>query len=187
MAEKILIVDDDVQTLRLVSMMLERQGYRILSANTGSQALHIAHTEHPHVIVLDIMMPDMDGYEVTRRLRKNPETANVPILMFTAKTQLEDKVYGYEAGADDYLTKPIHPAELTAHLRALLSRNRERKESPKERGYTIVPTRLYLKGGRAKVEIALARGKRKYDKRQAIAKRDAQRDIERALKERGQR
>ena len=68
------------------------------------------------------MMPDMDGYEVTRRLRKNPATATTPILMFTAKTQLDDKVTGFEVGADDYLTKPTHPTELQAHVKALLAR-----------------------------------------------------------------
>lgn len=137
MAEKVLIVDDDVQTLRLVGLMLEKQGYKILAANNGAQALHMAHTEHPDVIILDVMMPDMDGYEVTRRLRKDPETISIPILMFTAKTQVDDKISGYESGADDYLTKPIHPAELTAHLRSLLSRTRTRVPSSKERGYTI--------------------------------------------------
>jgi pilus assembly protein CpaE len=153
MAEKILIVDDDVQTLRLVSLMLERQGYRVLSANSAAQALHMAHTEHPGAIVLDIMMPDMDGYEVTRRLRKDPETANIPILMFTAKTQVEDKVSGYEAGADDYLTKPIHPAELTAHLRALLARSKARSVPSRERGYTIGV--LAAKGGIGASTLAL--------------------------------
>ncbi len=137
MPEKVLIVDDDLQTLRLISLMLERQGYRILAASTAAQALHMAHTERPGVIVLDIMMPDMDGYEVTRRLRKDPETASIPILMFTAKTQVEDKVSGYEAGADDYLTKPIHSAELSAHLRALLNRSKARSAPSKELGYTI--------------------------------------------------
>jgi CheY-like chemotaxis protein len=145
MADKVLIVDDDVQTLRLVGLMLERQGYKILAANTGSQAIQMARTEHPDVIVLDIMMPDMDGYEVTRRLRQDAETSNIPILMFTAKSQVEDKVSGYESGADDYLTKPIHPAELTAHLRALLSRNKARGTAARERGYTIGV--LSAKGG----------------------------------------
>lgn len=124
MPEKILIVDDDVQTLRLVGLMLERQGYKIIAANNGVQALRTALAERPDIIILDVMMPDMDGYEVTRRLRKSPETANTPILMFTARSQVEDKVTGYEAGVDDYLTKPIHPAELTAHLRALVSRRK---------------------------------------------------------------
>ena len=138
MAEKILIVDDDVQTLRLVGLMLERQGYKIIAANNGIQALRSARSEQPDIILLDIMMPDLDGFEVTRRLRKLPETADIPILMFTAKSQVEDKVTGYEAGADDYLTKPIHPAELTAHLRALLSRRKVAPSGPPpERGYVI--------------------------------------------------
>lgn len=122
MPEKILIVDDDVDTLRLVGLMLQRQGYQISAATNGEQGLAKAFEEKPDIILLDVMMPDMDGYEVTRRLRKNPVTKSTPILMFTAKTQLDDKVSGFEAGADDYLTKPTHPAELQAHIRALLSR-----------------------------------------------------------------
>jgi CheY-like chemotaxis protein/MinD-like ATPase involved in chromosome partitioning or flagellar assembly len=154
MADKVLIVDDDVQTLRLVGLMLERQGYKILAANSGAQALQMAHSDRPDVIVLDVMMPDMDGYEVTRRLRKDQETANIPILMFTAKTMVEDKVSGYEAGADDYLTKPIHPAELTAHLRALLSRSKSRSlQASNERGYTIGI--IAAKGGLGTSTLAL--------------------------------
>ncbi len=153
MADKVLIVDDDVQTLRLVGLMLERQGYKILAANNGTQALQMAHTEHPDVILLDVMMPDVDGYEVTRRLRKDPDTANIPVLMFTAKTQVDDKIVGYEAGADDYLAKPIHPAELTAHLRALLQRSRVRAVPSKERGYVVGV--LAAKGGVGVSTLAL--------------------------------
>jgi CheY-like chemotaxis protein/MinD-like ATPase involved in chromosome partitioning or flagellar assembly len=122
MAEKILIIDDDVDTLRLVGLMLQRQGYEISAASNGSQGLAKALEERPDLILLDVMMPDMDGYEVSRRLRKNPTTQAIPILMFTAKTQLDDKVTGFEVGADDYLTKPTHPTELQAHVRALLAR-----------------------------------------------------------------
>lgn len=122
MAEKILIIDDDVDTLRLVGLMLQRQGYLISAASNGSQGLAKALEERPNLILLDVMMPDMDGYEVTRRLRKNPATVSIPILMFTAKTQLDDKVAGFEVGADDYLTKPTHPTELQAHVKALLAR-----------------------------------------------------------------
>jgi CheY-like chemotaxis protein/MinD-like ATPase involved in chromosome partitioning or flagellar assembly len=122
MAEKILIIDDDVDTLRLVGLMLQRQGYEISAASNGSQGLAKALEERPDLILLDIMMPDMDGYEVTRRLRKNPVTVAIPIMMFTAKTQLDDKVTGFEVGADDYLTKPTHPTELQAHVKALLAR-----------------------------------------------------------------
>ena len=123
MPEKILIIDDDVDTLRLVGLMLQRQGYQIVAANNGEQGLAHADADAPDLILLDVMMPQMDGYEVARRLRANPETANIPILMFTAKTQLDDKVTGFEAGADDYLTKPTHPTELQAHVKALLSRS----------------------------------------------------------------
>ena len=122
MAEKILIIDDDVDTLRLVGLMLQRQGYEISAASNGSQGLAKALEERPDLILLDVMMPDMDGYEVTRRLRKNPVTVAIPIMMFTAKTQLDDKVTGFEVGADDYLTKPTHPTELQAHVKALLAR-----------------------------------------------------------------
>ncbi len=129
MAEKILIVDDDLDTLRLVGLMLQKQGYDIVAANNGEQGLRKAEEENPALILLDVMMPDMDGYEVTRRLRQSPNTANTPILMFTAKSQLDDKVTGFEAGVDDYLTKPTHPTELHAHVKALLARAGAKKDA----------------------------------------------------------
>jgi len=129
MAEKILIVDDDLDTLRLVGLMLQRQGYQISAATNGQQGLDKAFEEDPDLILLDLMMPDMDGYEVTRRLRQNPSTENTPILMFTAKTQLDDKVAGFEVGANDYLTKPTHPSELQARVKTLLSRAGEKKKN----------------------------------------------------------
>jgi DNA-binding response OmpR family regulator len=127
MAERILIIDDDIDTLRLVGLMLERQGYDIRTASNGAQALVSAKSDRPDLIVLDIMMPDMDGFEVTRRLRADPSTAGIPIAMFTAKGQLEDKVAGYDAGVDEYLTKPIHPAELNARIKALMTRSTKPK------------------------------------------------------------
>lgn len=143
MAEKILIVDDDVDTLRLVGLMLERQGYQVVAATNGSQGLTKAFEERPDLILLDVMMPDMDGYEVTRRLRKNPATTAIPILMFTAKTRMDDKVMGFESGADDYLTKPTHPTELQAHIRDLLARStsgrsKSAEPEPEEKaGYVV--------------------------------------------------
>ncbi len=122
MSEKILIIDDDLDTLRLVGLMLQRQGYQISAATNGQQGLEKAFEEDPDLILLDVMMPDMDGYEVTRRLRQNPSTLQTPILMFTAKTQLDDKVIGFEVGANDYLTKPTHPSELQARVKTLLAR-----------------------------------------------------------------
>jgi len=142
MAEKILVIDDDLDTLRLVGLMLQRQGYQISAATNGQQGLDKAIEEKPNLILLDIMMPDMDGYEVARRLRKNPTTINIPILMFTAKTQLDDKVAGFEVGADDYLTKPTHPSELQSHVKALLARSAKPSEEPAidrdgPRGYVV--------------------------------------------------
>ncbi len=127
MSEKILIIDDDVDTLKLVGLMLQKQGYTIIAASNGPQGLTQAEVENPDLILLDVMMPEMDGYQVAKRLRANPLTANTPILMFTAKTQLDDKVSGFEAGADDYLTKPTHPNELHAHVKALLTRSSKGK------------------------------------------------------------
>ena len=130
MSEKILIIDDDLDTLRLVGMMLQKQGYQIIAASNGQQGLDLALAELPNLILLDVMMPQMDGYEVARHLRANARTVNIPILMFTAKSQLDDKVTGFEAGADDYLTKPTHPAELQAHVKALLARAAKTKVNP---------------------------------------------------------
>ena len=123
MAEKILIIDDDLDTLKLVGLILQRQGYQIVAANSGSQGLAKAAAEKPNLILLDVMMPDMEGYEVTRRLRADPELARTPIIMFTAKTMVDDKVAGFEAGVDDYMTKPTHPAELVSRVKALLARS----------------------------------------------------------------
>jgi pilus assembly protein CpaE len=127
MPEKILIIDDDLDTLRLVGLMLQKQGYQIAAAGAGQQGLDLAFSDTPDLILLDVMMPQMDGYEVARRLRANGKTASVPILMFSAKSQLDDKVTGFEAGADDYLTKPTHPTELQAHVKALLARSNKGK------------------------------------------------------------
>lgn len=122
MAQKILIVDDDLDTLKLVGTTLEREGFEITAANDGEKALQQVEIETPALILLDVMMPKMDGYEVTRRLKADPKTAQIPIILFTAKAQVDDKVEGLDLGADDYLTKPTHPAELVARVRAVLKR-----------------------------------------------------------------
>ncbi len=155
MSEKILIVDDDVETLRLVGLMLQRQGYKILAANNGAQGISMARAETPDLIILDVMMPDMDGYQVTAELRKDPQLADTPILMFTAKSQVDDKVAGYDAGVDDYLTKPVHPAELIAHLKALLSRTRARQPDKKTTPAAYVVGVVGCKGGLGSSTLAL--------------------------------
>jgi len=158
MAEKILIVDDDVETLRLIGLMLQRQGFQIVAASNGAQAIQLAVAEKPDLIVLDVMMPDQDGFQVSRQLRVNPQTAQIPILIFTAKSQVDDKVAGYEAGVDDYLTKPTHPVELTTHIKALLARTLKSRAAapPVERGYMVAM--LSAKGGVGTSSLALNTG-----------------------------
>lgn len=158
MSEKILIIDDDLDTLRLVGLMLQRQGYQISAATNGQQGLDKAFDEDPDMILLDLMMPDMDGYEVTRRLRSNPSTMETPILMFTAKTQLDDKVIGFEVGANDYLTKPTHPSELQARVKALLARANEKKgslPSGREGSQGFVIGVLSVRGGLGATTLAV--------------------------------
>lgn len=123
MPEKILIVDDDIDSLKLIGLMLQRTGYEVVAASTGAQALSKAFAESPDLIILDVMMPDMNGYDVCRKLRAHAQTKATPIIMFTAKTMIDDKVAGFEAGADDYLTKPTHPAELASRVKTILARN----------------------------------------------------------------
>ena len=161
MSEKILIIDDDLDTLRLVGLMLQRQGYQISAATNGQQGLEKAFEEDPDLILLDVMMPDMDGYEVTRRLRQNPSTLETPILMFTAKTQLDDKVIGYEVGANDYLTKPTHPSELQARVKTLLSRRGDRKTPvsvPKDENQGYIVAVLGARGGLGTTTMAVNLG-----------------------------
>ena len=125
MAEKILIIDDDIDTLKLVGLVLQKQGYQSTAANSGHQGLLEMSKEPPDLIVLDVMMPEMDGYEVARRLREDPEMSKIPILMFTARSQVRDKEMGFESGVDDYLTKPTHPKDFQAHIEMLLSRSKK--------------------------------------------------------------
>lgn len=153
MSEKILVVDDDVESLKLISLMLKRQGYDVAIANSGVQALSKALAEMPNLIILDIMMMDMDGYEVCRRLRANPETRPIPIIMFTAKTLIDDKVAGFEAGADDYLTKPTHPAELASRIKAVLARNQTSSQSVRPQGVAVGV--LGAKGGIGTTTVAV--------------------------------
>ena len=130
MPQKILIIDDDIDTLKLVGIMLERKGFKILASTTGEKGLHLAKSELPDLILLDIMIPDIDGYEIARKLRSTPETEAIPIIMFTAKSQVDDKVEGLEAGADAYITKPARPRELFAQVRSILKRAPQRAAQP---------------------------------------------------------
>jgi len=164
MAKKILVVDDDLESVKLVGLMLQRRGYEIVAAQSGAQGLEKAQLENPALVILDIMMPDMDGYEVCRRLRANPATATLPIIMFTAKTLVGDKVAGFQAGADDYLTKPVHPAELASRVEAVLLRSARRQAEEKLPMRAKVIGFLGSKGGvgtttlAANIAVALIQG-----------------------------
>lgn len=122
MVAKLLLVDDDATLLRFTSEYLEGEGFEIYAANSGVEALRLAYQEHPDLVVLDVMMPGMDGWEVTRRLR---ELSDVPIILVTAKTAEEDKLHGFQLGVDDYVTKPFSFAELGARIQAVLGRSRQ--------------------------------------------------------------
>jgi CheY-like chemotaxis protein/MinD-like ATPase involved in chromosome partitioning or flagellar assembly len=119
--------------------MLSGKGYQVRAALNGARAISAVQSALPDLILLDIMMPEMDGFQFSQLVRKDPEVAAIPILMFTAKGQVDDKVAGYEAGADDYLTKPVHPAELVAHIKALLARTRSHPAQLPlvQRGYSV--------------------------------------------------
>jgi DNA-binding response OmpR family regulator len=125
--EMILLVDDEPNIVHLASMYLERDGYRISSAADGRSALDVVARQHPALIVLDIMLPELDGLEVCRRLRQQNDPT--PILMLTARDEDVDKILGLELGADDYLTKPFNPRELVARVKAILRRG-ERSVNP---------------------------------------------------------
>ena len=128
--EKILVVDDEEDILELLRFNLSREGYQISCAASGEDALSFVRSEIPDLIVLDLMLPGMDGLEVTRRLKNNLSTKDIPIVMLTAKGEEADIVTGLELGADDYITKPFSPRILVARVRAVLRRNV--KEAPDE-------------------------------------------------------
>ncbi len=116
----ILIVDDNPDNLEIISTRLEFRGYHVVTAERGEEAIRIVNEERPDLMLLDIMMPDMDGYEVARRIRATEDLAYIPIIFVTARDSTEDKVTGLDAGADDYLTKPINFPELEARVRSML-------------------------------------------------------------------
>lgn len=120
--EKILIVDDEKDIVELVEYNLEREGYRVTSAYNGEEALELVRKELPNLIILDLMLPGIDGLEVCRVLKRDSRTFNIPIIMLTAKGEEADIVAGLELGADDYVTKPFSVRQLIARMRAVLRR-----------------------------------------------------------------
>lgn len=126
---KILVIDDEQSINELIKINLELSGYKVIQALDGDKGFALAKQELPNAVILDVMMPDVDGYTVAQRIRQNPETKNIPILMLTALSQLKDKVRGFDLGVDDYLVKPFEMEELKVRVRALLKRSNQLPES----------------------------------------------------------
>ena len=122
MSQRILVVDDDKEIVRLVRAYMQQAGYQVLVAYDGETALHCIRREQPDLVVLDLMLPDRDGWDVTRIVRSDPDLAATPIVMLTARIEDNDKIVGLELGADDYVAKPFNPRELVARVRAVLRR-----------------------------------------------------------------
>ena len=140
--DSILIIEDDDKTASLVKIFLEREGYKAIIASDGHEATILAAYYIPVFVILDLMLPGMDGLEICRALKQDPKTSPIPIIMLTAKSEDTDQVVGLELGADDYVTKPFSPKELVARVRAVLRRT---KAKPKEE---------MLKGGFLEVDTA---------------------------------
>jgi two-component system alkaline phosphatase synthesis response regulator PhoP len=130
-AQRILVVDDDREIVRLLRAYLEQAGYKVLVAYDGETALHILRRERPNLVLLDLMLPDRDGWEVTRIVRADPSLEATPIIMLTARVEDHDKIIGLELGADDYVTKPFNPREVMARVRAVLRRAQGEPSPPR--------------------------------------------------------
>lgn len=133
--KRILIVEDERDILDLVRLYTEKEGYRTSLAATGPDALRLAKSDRPDLILLDLMLPDLDGLEVCKRLRSDPATAMIPIIMLTAKAEESDTIIGLELGADDYITKPFSPKALVARIKALFRRLERAQEAPARYAY----------------------------------------------------
>jgi DNA-binding response OmpR family regulator len=122
MEKKILVIEDDPATSRLVDYSLRHEGYQVITSSNGLDGIRKAHSESPDLVILDVMLPGMDGFEICHRLRAEPDTAKLPILMFSAKAQEIDRETGIKVGADDYLTKPSAPADIVSRVEKLLAK-----------------------------------------------------------------
>ena len=130
MRETVLIVEDEKDIIKMLEYNLGKEGFKTLSARDGEHALDMARGAHPDLVILDLMLPGMDGLEVCKNLKRDTKTASIPVIMLTAKSQESDKIVGLELGADDYMTKPFSPRELIARIKAVLRRVKEKDILP---------------------------------------------------------
>lgn len=138
MDARILIADDDETIIRLLTITLRNEGYELIIARDGRAALDMVNSEHPDMAILDVMMPEMTGFEVCHALRAQPETATMPVIILSGLSDVNDKASGLQAGADEYVTKPIDLRELAARVAGLLRRNRMLRESSAPKAGKIV-------------------------------------------------
>jgi two-component system alkaline phosphatase synthesis response regulator PhoP len=125
--KRILVVDDEIYIVHILEFSLTMEGYTVLTASDGEGALRVIEEENPDLVVLDIMMPKMDGYEVTRRIREEERTRHLPVILLSAKGRPVDREAGLQSGADDYITKPFSPRKLLERIRDLLDRSEVKK------------------------------------------------------------
>ena len=128
--EKILIIEDEKDIVKVLDYNLKKEGFRVSSANNGEDGLDMARKVHPDLIILDLMLPELDGLEVCKAVKNDTNAAHIPIIILTAKAQEADKIVGLELGADDYITKPFSPRELIARIKAVLRRVKEKERLP---------------------------------------------------------
>lgn len=159
MDNKILVVDDDVSINELIKVNLELAGYKVFQAYDGIKGFALAKQELPSLVVLDVMMPEVDGFTVAKRIRENAETKNIPIIMLTALSQIDDKANGFNIGVDDYLVKPFEIEELLMRVRALLKRTNQIPVSASTRDLqtigeiTLLPEQYSVRIGDKQVKL----------------------------------
>ena len=132
-AGRILVVEDERDVVEVIEYNLAREGYEVTTASTGPDALRLTRETRPDLVLLDILVPQLNGWEVCRRLKQDPETGGIPVIMVTGRVEEGDKVLGFEMGADDYVTKPFSPRELVARVRAVMRRGRQAADRDKRR------------------------------------------------------
>ena len=150
--ERILIVDDDKDIVRLVQEYLKKAGFDTLTAYDGETAVHALRRERPDLLVLDLMLPNRDGWDITRLIRNDESLAATPVIMLTARVEDTDKIVGLEMGADDYVTKPFNPRELVARVRSLLRRSQFDKNAALPEVLSLGPLRLDIGQRQLKVD-----------------------------------
>ncbi|MCW3490578.1 response regulator transcription factor [Dethiobacter alkaliphilus] len=148
---KILVVDDEPKIRRIVEQSLRKDAYRVVHACDGMEALQKLETEHPDLLVLDLMMPEMDGFEVCKAMRNRGD--NTPVIILTAKDELEDKAFGFNLGVDDYVTKPFSPSELALRVKAVLRRVSGEELAPRLKEGTFDDGRLYINSKTREVRL----------------------------------